>query len=195
LREFGEAEQLLQESLAIYREIANPRGIAEVLGDLGEVANVLTEHAEANQFAQESLTLLKKLDLRYAVAWSFRVLGNAACGLRDFQGSRRYFQQALEIVMTDRLIADALYTLAGVAALLAAEGERKRALELLGLTLYHPASAQWTRDRAVTLLANLEAGLPPEAVAAAKECGRAQDLEATVAGLLSELGTDMENQT
>jgi predicted ATPase len=195
LEKFGEAEQLLQKSLAIYREIANPRGIAEVLGDLGEVANVLGEHTEAIQFAQEGLTLLKKLDLRYAVAWSFRVLGNAACGLRDFQGARRYFQQALEIIMTDRLTAEALYTLAGVAVLLAAEGDREGGLELLGLVLHHPASAQWTRDRAETLLADVEAELPPEVVAAAQERGRARGLEATVAELLTALETGVKSQT
>jgi hypothetical protein len=41
---------------------------------------------------------------------------------------------------------------------------------------------------AAPLVAELEAELPPDVVAAAQERGRARDLEATVAELLVELG-------
>jgi len=78
--------------------------------------------------------------------------------------------------------------LAGTATLLAAEGEKERALELLALVLHHPASWQWTKDRAAALVAELEAELSPDAVAAALEHGRTRDLAATVAELLAELG-------
>jgi hypothetical protein len=73
------------------------------------------------------------------------------------------------------------------AAVLAAEGGIEKALELLALVLCHPASWQLVKDRALPLVAELEAELPPEAAAAARERGRARDLDTTVAELLAEL--------
>jgi hypothetical protein len=87
-----------------------------------------------------------------------------------------------------RAIPWVLDTFDGIAMLLAGEGEREMALELLTLAVHHPASAQTSRDNAARLVAQLEAELPPDVVAAAQERGRARDLEATVAELLVELG-------
>ncbi len=79
--------------------------------------------------------------------------------------------------------------LVGIAALLAAEGEKEWALELLTLFSHHPTSWHWMKHhRAAPLIAQLEAELPPDVVAAAWERGRARDLEPTVAELLAELG-------
>jgi hypothetical protein len=110
------------------------------------------------------------------------------CGLGDFKRARRYFYQALETAMAVGEMSRLPLVLVGTATLLAGEGEKERALELLALALHHPASWQWTKDRAAVLVAELEAGLSPDAVAAALERGRTRDLEATVAELLAELG-------
>jgi len=187
LGEYGEAKKLFRESLAIYKEIGIS-GEEGVLGDLGEVANVLGEYAEAIQLAQESLTLSKKLGDHDGIAWSLRVLGDATCGLEDFPGAKKHFHQALEIATTARMTDFAPLTLVEIARLLAAEGEKERALELLALVLHHPASWQWARDRAAPLVAELEAELSPDVVAAAQARGRARNLEATVAELLAKLG-------
>jgi predicted ATPase/predicted Ser/Thr protein kinase len=187
LREYEEAKRLWQEGLAIYREIGDLWGAADVLGNSGELANVLGEYAEAIQLAQESLALSKRLDNQRGIAWCFRVLGNAVCGLGDFPGARRYFHQALETDISVQGIPFGLLALVAIAALLAAEGEKERALELLALATRHPASLQWTKDRAAPLVTELETELPPDVVAAAQERGRARDLEATAAELLAEL--------
>jgi hypothetical protein len=49
------------------------------------------------------------------------------------------------------------------------------------------ASSQWAKDRDAAVITELEAGLSPDAVAAALERGRTRDLEATTAELLDEL--------
>ena len=72
-------------------------------------------------------------------------------------------------------------------ALMAAEGKGARSLELLTLVLHHPASWQMTRDKAAARIAALEAELPPDVAAAARERGRARHLESTLAELLDEL--------
>jgi len=50
------------------------------------------------------------------------------------------------------------------------------------------ANSCWFEDVAGKHVAAVAATLPPDAVAAAQERGRARDLDATVAGLLAELG-------
>jgi tetratricopeptide (TPR) repeat protein len=187
LAEYEKARQLYQESLAIHREIGNVWGVVGVLADLGEAAVAMGEYEEAARLAQQSLALHKKLDDRLGMAWSLRVLGDAACGLGDLEGARKYFCQALETAMTVRWISVILLALVGVGALLAAEGEKERALELLALILRHPLGWRWTKDRAAPLVTELEAELPPDVVAAAQERGRARDLEVSVAELLIEL--------
>ena len=187
LGEYGEAKQLLQESLATYREIGNPRGIARVLANLGEVANAVRDYEGAAQHAGESLALSKRLDMPEFRPWASRVLGEAMCGLGDFQRARTCFYQALETTMMVGQMSQLLLALVGTAILLAAEGERERALELLALALHHPASLQWAKDRATSLVTELEAELSPDVAAAALERGRTRDLEATVAKLLDEL--------
>jgi tetratricopeptide (TPR) repeat protein len=187
-KEYGEAKQLLQESLAIYEEIGNLYGVSVALPSLGEIANVMGEYAEAAQLAQKGLALAKRCGDQTQVPVCLRVLGLAACGLGDVQGAKRYFRQALETAMMVRAIPWVLSNFDGIAMLLAGEGERERALELLTFALHHPACAPAMRVRDASLVAELEAELPPDVVAAAQERGRARDLDATVAELLVELG-------
>src|SRR5262245_40287441 len=79
----------------------------------------------------------------------------------------------------------ALDALTGTAYLLAQAGKPEQALELLALVQYHPASTQETKDRAVKLHDELIAGLPPEAVDAAKTRGKERSLEVVVAEILA----------
>jgi xanthosine utilization system XapX-like protein len=91
--------------------------------------------------------------------------------------------------MSVRATAPALLTVVGIAALLAGEGKKEWAAELLALVLGHPYTWQWTKDRAAPLVAELEAELSPDRLRAAQERGRARDLDATAGELLAELGT------
>jgi hypothetical protein len=81
-----------------------------------------------------------------------------------------------------------MLTLVVVARVLAKQGDKERALELLALVMNHRLSWQMAKDQAGPLIAELEAELPPDVVAAAQVRGQALDLEATVAELLDELG-------
>jgi predicted ATPase/predicted Ser/Thr protein kinase len=188
LEQYGQAKQLGQESLAIFREIGDLFGVETAVGNLGELANVLGEYAEAIQLAQECLTISRKIDEPSGIAWALRILGDAACGLGDLPGARRYHHQALEVVTT---IGQKFYVplnLVGIAALLAEQDDKEKALELLALVTNHRFSWQWAKDQAAPLIAQLEAELPPEVVEAAHDRGRARDLDATVVELLDELG-------
>ena len=185
---YAQGKRVYWESLAVFREIGYSAGAAMVLGDLGEVSTVLGEYVEATRLAHESLLMDEELGYPVQKAWAHRVLGNAACGLGDYQTARAHLRQALEQAMSVRATAPTLLTLAGIAALLARQGERERPVELLALVLRHPARLQWTADRAARILEELRSQLAPEQFAPAQERGEARDIDSTVNELLSELG-------
>ena len=82
-----------------------------------------------------------------------------------------------------------LYTLPGVAALLADQGEVERAVEVYALAARYPfvANSRWFEDVAGKDVAAAAEALPPEVVAAAQERGRAADPWAVAEELLREL--------
>jgi hypothetical protein len=94
----------------------------------------------------------------------------------------------LELAVAAQVPSRHLLTLVGVARVLARQGDKDRALELLALVMNHRLSWQLAKDQAAPLIAELEADLSPDVVVAARERGRARDLEATVVELLAELG-------
>jgi hypothetical protein len=71
-----------------------------------------------------------------------------------------------------------------MAEVLYQEEQPEEAIELIEQVLRHPKAWQEAKDRATNLLAELQAILPPEVVAAAQERSRTGDLRTTVARLI-----------
>ncbi len=187
LADYQTAKQHLQDSLAIYQEIGLRGMRAMALGELGSVALLENDLPEARSLALESLAVCQKIEHRQGMVEPLAVLGTIALRLGDFQEAEAHFENALQTAMEVWAPAQALHTLLSIANLLAAVGEKEQALEVASLVEHHQASWQWARNRAALLVAELEAELPAEVVAAAQARGRARDLEATAAELLTEL--------
>jgi predicted ATPase/class 3 adenylate cyclase len=190
LREYAGARQAWQEGLALSRERGRTVWAVHFLHDLAELANVLGDYAEGMVLGEETLAHAQRLGTPRHMGLACRVLGEAACGLGDLCRSRRTFYRALVATEEAGETVRTPFILVGVARLLAAEGDRERALQLLALVLHHPTSWQWMKDRAAPLAAELEAELLPEVVAAAWQRGQVRGLDATVAELLVELGEE-----
>lgn len=79
-----------------------------------------------------------------------------------------------------------LDALVGLAHLLATEGERERAMEILAFVVQHPGLRQIARDKAQELLSELETELPPKTLATATARGEARELEDVAAEILGE---------
>ena len=82
-----------------------------------------------------------------------------------------------------------MHALPATALLLAGLGERERAVELYALASRYPhvANSCWFRDVFGRHIEAVAATLPPEVAEAARERGRALDLETTVNDLLLDL--------
>ena len=173
-------------------------GMYDELGDLAEAANALGDYAQAEQYVREAFRVLPEGEVDFdRGTWEYRNLGNAACGLGNYADARKYLRRSLELAVSAGMRSRHLLTLVGVARVWAKQGEEERALELLVLVVNHRFSWQMAKDQAAPLIAELEAELPPDVVAAAQHRGRARDLDATVAELLDELGgtgTDSPDQ-
>jgi tetratricopeptide (TPR) repeat protein len=186
LREYDAAKRLLRESLASFKAIGDRFGTALCLTNLGIVAYERGEHAEAKQLHQESLVTLKEIGYRLGVGLVLKDLGNVACALGEYQESKAYFQEALKLALDIQAIPLALTSLVGIAAPLIKGEDKQQVVELLVYSLGHPASDQETRDRAESLLAELEAQLPPQLVALSRGRAKTRTLEAIVDTILSE---------
>src|SRR5207244_271312 len=66
--DYDAAQASLTASLAIWRELGHPEGIAGVLSNLGMVASYRADYAAAEQSYLESLDLYRKLGARARIA-------------------------------------------------------------------------------------------------------------------------------
>jgi predicted ATPase len=187
----AEAKRWLQEAFAFLKETDDKPLLAESLSQLGTAAYLEGAYAEARKRYLESIEITKETGERWRIGPTLTGLGYATCALGDYEASGRYLRATLQTAMEIESLWMAMDALAGVARLLTAsdpgEAAAEQAVELLAFVLQHPSSSQETKDRATPLLAELEGRLSPAAVAAAKERGRARDLQAIVEEVMAKL--------
>jgi hypothetical protein len=171
------------------QEVGWGRGISYGKLVLSEVALAQASFAHAHRSLQDGLRGLKGFvdDPGYAdeSAW----LGLAARGLERRAEARQNLVSALGSASRHYHFNELMVALAGIALLLADEGEAERAVELYALASRYPfvANSCWFGDIAGKQIAAAAATLPPQVVGAARERGGRQDLGATVRELLAEL--------
>jgi tetratricopeptide (TPR) repeat protein len=198
----GETKQFFEESLALCREIGHQSHIQIRLALLGHVSNSMGQYEEAHGYFQEALNLTQQLGKKAEISWIVSGLGEAALGRGDFRAARHYLLEALE---THRLLI-VVEALVNWAHLLTKEADtqnppqsprsggrrnggrqKQQAVEILSLALNQTAIAHRYKERAARLLAELEAELPPEVFAAAREEGQAKTVEEMVAKIVGQV--------
>jgi len=185
LEEFGRAIQLLQNALEICKEIGAGLDVSVAHTNLAECFIATGDFANAALHARESfLYTQNNLD---SLSWPNRTLGEALVGIGELQDAKEYLRKSVEISHSLQHKCDELLAIKAISAYFAAHGEGAKALELLAFVNNHPAAWQWTKGRAAALASQLEIELPPKVVLESKERGRARNLDATVAELLTEL--------
>ena len=142
-----EAARLQRESLAICRERGDKRGMAFTLHNLGVVASRSGEYTEAERLLQEALAIRRGLLHTWGIAVTLTELGIVAreTGARDLAVER--FRDALRVATEIHSQPAALRVLSELAAVLASDGEGKRATRLLTGILGHPRADALVRAR------------------------------------------------
>ena len=209
LAQYEQARTLGERSLAICREAGFPRdteislfllscvalgkaerrlgaGPAPHLEDTGKAREA---YAEAQRLAQECAVISREIDCRHDLCWAHAIHVVAARGLGYSHQAWQHLGEALQIHAELGGSAGLIQSVAATALLLADAGEHEQAVEIYALASRYPyvANSRWFEDVFGRHIDAVAATLPPDVVEAARDRGRARDLEATVKELLAEL--------
>ena len=94
-----EAEQFMQDSLSLCREISNQMQMVDRIGLLCLVKNSLGDYETSRQLCQEALLLYQSYPLMAFAALVLAMLGEAETGLGDYKSARKHLSEALQIAI------------------------------------------------------------------------------------------------
>jgi tetratricopeptide (TPR) repeat protein len=159
---------------------------------LGFVMLAEGNHAEAWQYLHQGAAIVRESRDQSNLGVHLAALAGAARELGRLAQARELLCEALELCSATRGGLVPLIALPVTALVLADLGEPERAVEIYALAARSPhvARSRLWEDLAGRRIAALAATLPPEAVAAAQERGRARDTEATIKELSVDLRVD-----
>src|SRR5439155_11551218 len=92
-----EARALLEESLAIARDLGDRGGVAWALHCLGRVAYFEKQPAAARSLGEQSLTVAQEVGDASLIAWAHHLLGLAAYIADDYPTARVHYERSLAI--------------------------------------------------------------------------------------------------
>lgn len=171
-------------AIEICKNAGDRYGLARAYGNLSEVIRIQKQYAEAKPFTLEAIQLARELGNRYALPIMLINLSYSQVGLGEIREAYASLREALQLNVEGDSTSWILFSLVGYANILAAEGRRENALEILGLCLAHPDANSDTRrdiqlvldDLRKTRTNDIEAGL---------ERGKSLELNKTVVAALS----------
>jgi len=114
------AEELCEQSLALYRELGDTMGIANCLHLLADIASGRGNLAVARALGEESLMLFREVGDRRSVAYLLYHLGNVAVDQGEYARGRDLLTESLTInreLGNTRIVAHSLFYLAQLARL------------------------------------------------------------------------------
>jgi predicted ATPase/DNA-binding CsgD family transcriptional regulator len=177
--DWGQAVDLLNQSMGIAERLGDPRLIAIFCWRLGLLELQQRHYGEAQWHLERGLNVYQEIDYLWGIAVSYGGLAEVAAALNDFGEARRYFRQKLELDLDVGLASWLIYTILHIALMHHHQGEMEQAIELLALIHQHPATTVTNYHLAAKRLVELQTEVPPDVFAAASQRGRGRDLETT----------------
>ena len=184
-KDHTQAKRYYQEALEILDGFGDRAGQAYTTSRMSLTAYAEGRYAEARKLGRCGYELFEELGHRWGMGASLCRIGFAALGLGRRREAGTCFHKALELAARMQHIPLILYSLAGMASLLAEEGEEARAVELLTFVEQHPQTPPTYLDIAGRWFSDMETRLPPDARSAARERGKASELEVIVEAVLA----------
>jgi predicted ATPase/DNA-binding SARP family transcriptional activator/predicted negative regulator of RcsB-dependent stress response len=177
LGEHSTAREILDEGFVLCQKLGHRWGMATCLRHLGGIAELDGRAEDAKAAYRESLGILQDVGQRQTAAGCLIKLGQVCTDLGQFAEARQHLKKALAItaeLQDESQLVDAALSLAW---LLAAEGEREKALALVRLVERHPAKAPAAQKRVSQLTAELAYQIPEDASQLMQRRTRAGTLE------------------
>jgi predicted ATPase/class 3 adenylate cyclase len=96
-----QANALIEQALALWRELGDKAGMADALLNLGRVARLQGDYERSEQLLRESLALFRGQQIMWGVVWTLISLGDVALDQGDAAQALEPLQEAL--VLTESL--------------------------------------------------------------------------------------------
>jgi non-specific serine/threonine protein kinase len=177
---------LVEQSLALFRDLGDQKGIAWAFLSLGDLALGRGDTPQAAAHFQEACILSRHLGDSVAGAWALYNLGQVAIDQSDDAAAEISLAQSLTLFRNVGGDAGIVMCLAGIAMVASAQGRFERAAQLSGAAAARVDSLGYVLDpidrahyeSAITMA---RAHLDEAAFAAAWAAGRAMSLEQAIA--------------
>ena len=127
-----EAEEKFMESLAKFKRLGNRLNAAYVLSGLGEMARHQGNYEQAEIFWGQNLELLRELRVPHAFAYPYLALASVSFHQGNYEKAKSLFKKSLKIFRGNYDRGGAVICFAGLAGILAINGEPEQAARLFG---------------------------------------------------------------
>src|SRR5207248_4985100 len=98
-RNYERCRAALEKGLALFRELDDRFGIAEMLGQLAVLARVQGDLEQAEMLAEESLLLRKEIGYWEGVAWQLSQLAGVAVSRGNYERARALFEESRSVYL------------------------------------------------------------------------------------------------
>ena len=185
---YAEAQSLLQRHIALCRQRDDMVELAQGLNVLAAMEIANGRYPTAQTLLEESISLLQQIGMQDRLAHAQAFWGYMARGMGKTEEAWHYFRLALQTAVDIQAIIPLLFSLPGIALLLADKGAIEKAM-----TIYAPlpampiiANSQLRHDLAGAELANIAQQLPSETQKTITQQGEGADIWAIADMLLAE---------
>jgi tetratricopeptide (TPR) repeat protein len=184
--DYEAAQAINEQALRIRSELGDKWAIANSLNNLGNVFLDQGDYATARARLEEAVAIQREIGDRFSIANALHSLANVTRDQDDYSASRAQYEESLTVLweLGERfLLANLLEDMGGLAAL---EGQRERALRLVGAaatlreTIGAPLSPAY-QEKLDKMLEPARQTLGEEASASAEAKGKAMPLEQAIA--------------
>jgi len=133
------------QAIEICKSAGDRYGLARAYSNLSELIRIQRRYAEAKPYTVEGIQLARELGNRYALPIMLVNLVYSQVGLGEIREAYASVRESLQLNMENDSVSWVIFSLVGYANILAAEGKRAKALDVLGLCMNHPEVNSDTR--------------------------------------------------
>lgn len=140
------------QAIGICKTSGDRYGLSRAESNLSELLRIQKRYAEARLHTVEGIKITRELGNRYALSIMLVNLAYSQAGLGEIREAYASVREALQLNIENDLGSWIIFSLVGYAYVLRVEGQRERALRVLGACLHHPeANSDTHRDIQIIL--------------------------------------------
>jgi len=177
--QYEEGHAYYLQAIEICKDAGDRYGLARAYSNLSELLRIQRKYAEAKPYTVEGIKLTRELGNRYALPIMLINLVYSQVGLGEIREAYASLRSALQLNIENDSVSWVLFSLVGYATILAAEGNRQLALQILGLCMYHPETNSDTQRDIQLVIEDLKR-IRSDDIAPEFETGRSLDLNRMV---------------